>query len=281
MLSSALVSTDWLATHLASPDVRVVDATWVLPDSGRDARAEFEQRHIPGAVYFDIDDVSDESSTLPHMVPSAAKFSARARRLGLGDGARVVVYDDNTFFASARVWWMFKLFGHGDVAVLDGGLKKWIAEERPVDDLPRAPTERHYTARENTLILRNLDQMRRNLTTKREQVVDSRSPGRFRGDEPEPRQGLRAGHIPGSVNVPYSQLVDADERTLLPVDTLKEAFEAAGLDLGKPITSTCGSGVSAAIVNLALYELGHADTALYDGSWTEWGSEKDTPVATG
>ncbi len=279
-MPSALVSTDWLAEHLQSPDVRVVDATYCLPHLGRDPQAEFEAAHIPGAVFFDIDDVADETNPLPHMVPSAIKFAARVRKLGLGDGSRIVVYDNNRYAASARVWWMFRMYGHRDVTVLDGGLAKWQAEGRPLDDFPRAPTERHFTSRHNTLLLRELDQMRRNVANKAEQVVDARSPGRFAGAEPEPRAGLRAGHIPGSLNLHYERLLDPASGTLLPREELAKAFAAAGVDLGRPIATTCGSGVTAAIVNLALHELGHTEAALYDGSWTEWGSQPDTPVAT-
>ncbi|TVQ32996.1 MAG: 3-mercaptopyruvate sulfurtransferase [Geminicoccaceae bacterium] len=278
-MTSALVSTAWLHDHLQSPDVRIVDATYCLPHLGRNPKAEFEDAHIPGAVFFDIDDVADDKNPLPHMVPSAAKFAARVRRMGLGDGSRIVVYDSNRFCASARVWWMFRLFGHPDVTVLDGGLAKWQAEGRPLDDFARVPTERHFTARQNTLLLRELDQMRRNLTGKAEQVVDARSAGRFAGVEPEPREGLRPGHIPGSRNLPFDRLIDPQTHTLLEKEALAQAFAEAGVDIHQPIATTCGSGVSAAVLNLALYELGRGEVALYDGSWTEWGGQPDTPVA--
>ncbi len=279
-MASALVSTEWLAQHLESPDVRVIDASYFLPQMGRDARAEFEQRHIPGAVFFDIDDVQDEANPLPHMVPPAPKFSAKVRRLGLGDGAQIVCYDSNSFCASARAWWMFRLFGASDVSVLDGGLVKWLAEGRPTEDLPRAPTPRHFTARQNTPLLRDLDHVQRNISSQAEQVVDTRSSGRFYGSEPEPRSGVRSGHVPGSVNLPYNELIDAETKTLLPPEQLRAVFDAAGVDLDRPIVSTCGSGVSAAVLNLALYELGRTNTALYDGSWAEWGGRDDTPVET-
>ncbi len=279
-MASALVTTEWLAQHLESPDVRVVDATFFLPQAGRDARAEFEQRHIPGAVFFDIDEVKDDSDPLPHMVPPAAKFAAKVRRMGLGDGARIVCYDGNDFCASARAWWMFRLFGARDVLVLDGGMEKWLAEGRPVDDLPRAPTERHFTARQDNLLLRDMSQVWANITSRQEQLVDVRSAGRFYGTEPEPRDGMRPGHVPGSVNLPYSALIDPEAKTLLPPERLAEILEAAGVDLDRPIVSTCGSGVSAAVLNLALFELGRAETAVYDGSWAEWGGRSDTPVET-
>jgi thiosulfate/3-mercaptopyruvate sulfurtransferase len=277
--SEALISTARLAEHLGSPDVRVVDATWFLPTQGRDAKREYAAAHVPGAVYFDIDDIADDGSHLPHMLPSPAKFSSRVRRLGLGDGVRIVAYDANRFMASARVWWMFRLFGHADVAVLDGGLAKWQAEGRPVDDLPVRPVERHFTARQNNLLVRDLEQMRANLTRRSEQVIDARAAGRFNGTEPEPRAGLRSGHIPGSISLPYGDLLAADA-TLKPEPALRQLFAAAHVDLGRPIATTCGSGVSAAVLSLALFVLGAPDAAVYDGSWTEWGGRSDTPIAT-
>jgi thiosulfate/3-mercaptopyruvate sulfurtransferase len=276
-MTDPLVSTEWLARHLDAPDVRVVDCTWFMPADGRDARAEHEALHIPRAVFFDIEEISDTESELPHMLPSPTKFSSRVRKLGLGDGLRIVAYDNNRFYASARVWWMFRAMGHEDVAVLDGGLAKWKAEGLPTDDLPVRPSERHFTPRANSFLLRDLDQMRANLTAKREQVVDTRSAARFSGSVAEPRPGLRAGHIPGARNLPASDLVAADG-TLKDAQALTALFAAAGVDLEKPITTSCGSGVSAAVASLALARIGRDDVALYDGSWTEWGAQPDTPV---
>lgn len=276
---NALVSTAWLAKHLKAPDIRVVDATYALPTLNRNPRAEYEEAHIPGAVFFDIDDIADEKSDLPHMVPDAAKFSSRVRKLGLGDGVRIVVYDSNRFSASARVWWMFRLFGHDDVAVLDGGLGKWRADGYPVDDHPVTPSERHFTARQNNLLLRDLDQIRAHVVDPTEQLIDARSAGRYLGREAEPRAGQRAGHIPHSLNVPYTDLI-APDGTLMSDDKLKIRFAEAGVDPLAPIATTCGSGVTACTLALALYQLGVPNVAIYDGSWTEWGGRTDTPIET-
>jgi thiosulfate/3-mercaptopyruvate sulfurtransferase len=274
---NALIDTATLATQSGTPGLKVVDATWFLPTIPRDARREYAEAHIPGAVYFDIDEVADDASALPHMLPDPVKFSSRARRLGLGDGTRIVVYDNNNYSASARVWWTFRVFGHPDVAVLDGGLAKWRAEGRPLSDEPAIPREAHFTARQNNLLVRELEQMRANVLSRREQVVDARSRARFAGTEPEPRQGLRGGHIPGSLSLPHLELLGADG-TLLPEGELRRRFAAAGVDLERPIVTTCGSGVTASTLALALYQLGREDVAVYDGSWSEWGGRSDTPV---
>jgi thiosulfate/3-mercaptopyruvate sulfurtransferase len=274
----ALVETGWLAQHLQSPDVQVVDASWYMPSEGRDAKAEFLERHIPGAVFFDIDEIADTASPFPHMLPLPEKFSSRVRKLGLGDGKRIVVYDGAGLFSAARVWWMFRVFGHDDVAVLDGGFPKWLREHLPTRGGGAMLRERHFTARVNHLLVREFDQMLGNLDTGREIIVDARSHARFMAEEPEPREGLRGGHIPGSVNLPYASVLDPQHKTVLPAARLKRRFTDAGIDLSKPITTTCGSGVTAPVVALALHLLGHEDTAVYDGSWAEWGSRENAPV---
>lgn len=276
--SDALVSTAWLAERLGAPDVKIADASWFLPPMGRDGREEYDRAHIPGAVYFDIDDIADSDNPLPHMLPDAAKFASRVGALGLGDGIQIILYDNNRYSASARAWWMFRAFGHDNVAVLDGGLAKWQAEGRPVDDAVVTPHETHFTARENPVLVRDLEQMRANLADLPELVIDARAAGRFAATEPEPRAGLRSGHIPGSVCVPYLELIEEDG-TLAPQDVLRRRFAEAGIDQ-RPITTTCGSGVTACTVALALYDIGVPEVAVYDGSWTEWGGRTDTPVET-
>jgi thiosulfate/3-mercaptopyruvate sulfurtransferase len=277
----ALVSTEWLAAHLDAPDLRIVDGTFTLPGVKPTGRELYDARHIPGAVFFDIDEIADERNPLPHMLPSPEKFAARMRKLGLGDGHKIVVYDSAGLSSAARPWWMFRVFGHRDVAILDGGLPKWQAEGRPVtDDIP-VLRERHFTARLNTLLVRDKRQILDNLTARREQVIDARSRGRFEGSAKEPRPGLRSGHIPGSLNLPYDELTDRQTRALLPAEALAALFTAAGLERGKPVVASCGSGVTACALAFGLHLLGWPDAAVYDGSWSEWGLPGDTPVATG
>lgn len=276
----ALVSTEWLAAHLEAPDVRVVDASQSLPTEDRDARAAYEARHIPGAVFFDIDEIADSENPLPHMLPSPEKFASLVSRLGLGDGHRIIVYDSAGLYSAGRAWWMFRVFGHDDIAVLDGGLPKWLREGRPTESGKPMPGERKFTSSMNTLIVRDLEHMKENLESRREQVLDSRSAGRFAGTEPEPRPGLRSGHIPGSLNLPHTDILDPDTGTVRSADELHARVTEAGIDLDKPVITTCGTGVTAAALALALYLLGHSDVAVYDGSWTEWGGRDDTPVET-
>ena len=274
---SPLVSTEWLAANPGRRNVRVVDGSWHMPQLKRDARAEFTQAHIPGAVFFDIDAIADRRTSLPHMLPSAAEFARSVGKLGIGSGDRVIVYDSRGVISAARVWWTFRVFGHDRVAVLDGGFPRWLAEGRPVASGEAAPRPRRFSARLRRRLVRDLASVRGNLKTRREQVLDARSRGRFTGTEPEPRAGLRSGHIPGSLNLPYEQLYQADG-TLLGPHALRRQFEAAGLALGKPIVTSCGSGVTASVLALGLAVLGRADVAVYDGSWTEWGGRADTPV---
>ncbi len=278
--SDALVSTEWLAEHLDAPDVRIVDATSFLPTSDRNGRKEFEECHIPGSVFFDINEIADTDSDLPHMLPSPEKFSSKVRNLGLGDGSRIIVYDGNGgFMAAARVWWTFRVFGHQDIAVLDGGLPKWLSEGRPTDDIPSPPRERHFTARTNTFLARSVDQMIKNVESGREQVIDARSAGRFAGTDPEPRPTRKRGHIPGSICLPFGKFMDSERHfTMRSADEIKAALDEAGVDLSKPIVTTCGSGVTASLLALGLYLIGHPDAAVYDGSWAEWGEHFDTPV---
>jgi len=277
----ALVSTEWLAANLGAPDLRVVDASYYLPGEGLDPRREFEAQHIPGAVFFDIDDIKDPANDLPHMVPPPHIFSSKVRKLGLGDGLRLVIYDQRGIWSAPRAWWTFRYFGHQEVAVLDGGLPKWLNEGRPVEDGEAHPEERHFTARVNSVILRDRAQMLDNVNRRAEQVVDARGAGRFEGRDAEPRQGLRSGHIPGSRNLPFTEVVEPTTQTLLDKTELKTRFTEAGVDLNKPVVTTCGSGVTAAVLSLALHRLGRRDVALYDGSWSEWGLEGDTPVESG
>jgi thiosulfate/3-mercaptopyruvate sulfurtransferase len=273
----AVVTTEWLAKHLGEPDLRVVDGSWHMPHLERDARAEFEAAHLPGAVFFDIDAIADRTTSLPHMLPSTDEFAAAAGALGIGSGDRIVVYDVRGVVSAARVWWTFRAFGHDAVAVLDGGFRKWRAEGRPVESGLPAPAPRGFAAQRRPELVRDLDAMLANLGSHGAQVLDARSAGRFAGTEPEPRAGLRGGHIPGSLNLPYETLYAADG-TLKSPEQLGDAVVGAGVDLGRPIVTTCGSGVTASVLALALYVLGRRDVAVYDGSWSEWGGRPDTPV---
>lgn len=276
-----IVETDWLANHLQSPDLIVLDGSWHLPTSGRDAKAEYLAEHIPGALFFDIDDLSDEKSDLPHMLPSTVKFASRMKKMGVGDGARIVVYDSTGIFSAARVWWTFRAMGHGDVAVLNGGLKKWKAESRELEDGPPPKrSERHYTPLQNTEIIRDLDEMKALLVKGGTQIVDARPAGRFEGKDPEPRPGLRQGHIPGAKNIPSQALLNPDGTFKSP-DELGALFKAVGINVAKPVVTTCGSGVTASMLALALAALGQTNAAVYDGSWAEWGKDNGLPIETG
>jgi thiosulfate/3-mercaptopyruvate sulfurtransferase len=274
-----LVETDWLGAHLDAPDIIVLDASFHLPGSGRDAAEEFREAHIPGALFFDIEEISDSASSLPHMLPAPEKFSSRVRKMGIGDGMRVVVYDKTNMSGAARAWWMFRVMGFKDLAVLNGGFGKWQAEGWAVQSgEARRRTERHFTARMNSGLVRDLGDVVRLMKTGTMQIVDARAAGRFAGTDPEPRQVPRLGHIPGSKNVPFTGLLNQDGTMRAPND-IKAIFAASGVDAAKPVVASCGSGVTACVIALALATTGNEIAAVYDGSWAEW-SEADTPVET-
>jgi thiosulfate/3-mercaptopyruvate sulfurtransferase len=271
------VSTEWLFTHLGEPGLAVIDGSWYLPAMARDAMAEYRLGHIPGAVFFDIDEIADKTTALPHMLPGPVAFASAMRKLGLGDGIRMIVYDGEGLFSAPRVWWTLRTFGAKDVQILEGGLPRWKAEGRPLEEGEVQRQPRHFTARLDHTAVADVDQVRRALDHGG-QVVDTRSAPRFAGQAPEPRPGIRAGHMPGSVNLPYQRLLD--NGTLRSPAELQQAFREAGLDVKKPVITSCGSGISAAILSLAIATIGGAPSSLYDGSWTEWGSRQDLPVAT-
>lgn len=275
-----LVSTDWLAAHLRDPDLRILDASWYLPDAGRNGRAEYDLAHIPGARFFDIDEIADKRSGLPHMAPQPEMFISRMRAMGVGDGHQVVVYDGSGIFSAARVWWTFKLMGKMDVAVLDGGFPKWRAEGRAIEDMPPMIRDRHITVQRQAHLIKDVTQVAAAAKLGDHVIIDARPQGRFRGEEPEPRPGLQSGHIPNAINVPFQKVLNEDGTMKSPV-ALRRIFGEAGVDLNKPAITSCGSGVTAAVLNLALERVGKKDHALYDGSWAEWGMYGDLKVAKG
>jgi thiosulfate/3-mercaptopyruvate sulfurtransferase len=276
-----LVSTEWLAAHLDDPKVKIIDASFKMPGVTPLPKDDFLRSHIPRAVFFDVDAVSDHDNPLPHMFPSAEQFGRDVGALGIGDGDTVVIYDAGGWVAGPRAWWMFLAYGHDKVRVLDGGLKKWVAEGRATESGAVSPKPATFRATFDAKRVRTMGEMVANVASKAEQVIDARASERFEGRVAEPRPGLRAGHIPGSRNVPYSRLFDAASGTMKPLDELRAAFSEAGVKLDAPIVTSCGSGVSAAVLTLALYRLGVRGTALYDGSWSEWGVADGPPIATG
>ena len=275
-----LVSTKWLAKRLENAEVRVLDASWYLPGMDRNPIIEYEKRHIPNARFFDIDDISDNRSDLPHMVPPIEKFMSKVRKLGVGDGHQVIVYDGLGMFSAARVWWLFKMMGHKNIAVLDGGLPKWISDGFPVNDKPPVIRDRHMMVDQISSYVKDVTQVAAASKLGDHEIVDARSPGRFRGEENEPRKRLRKGHIPNSKNVFFKSLLNEDQ-TFKNTTELIRVFYSAGVDMTKPVITTCGSGVSAAVLNLGLELIGKTDHSLYDGSWTEWGMSPALPVETG
>jgi thiosulfate/3-mercaptopyruvate sulfurtransferase len=276
-----LIETDELARELDAPDLVVIDASWYMPGEGKNAHAEYLEEHIPGALFFDIDEIADTKSKLPHMLPPPEKFSSRMRATGIGDGSRIVVYDSRGLYSAARVWWTFRVMGVDDVSVLNGGLPKWKQEGKPLDSgAPKTRTTRHFTARRNADLVRDLSDMKALVKDKSGEIVDARAPDRFAGQAPEPRAGLRSGHIPGAHNVPFGRLLNQDG-TLKSAPELQRLFEQAGVDLNKPVVTSCGSGITASVLALGLAEIGHRRTSVYDGSWSEWGADQSLPIETG
>ena len=277
MVSSCLVTTNWVAEHLDDKGVIILDGSHHLPTTGRNSASEYAERHISGARFFDIDGISDQNSDLPHMLPSADEFASKVGALGVGDDSHVVIYDTIGTTGAARVWWTFRAMGHAEVSVMDGGLPKWMEEGRQVvSELPSIKPKQK-SAKLNSSLVRNLREMLDNIDSGQEVVVDARSAGRFNATEPEPRAGMRGGHIPGSRNVPFPDVLNKD-RTFKSGREVLAAFELAGVDLTQPMVTTCGSGVTASTLALALFNAGKEDVAVYDGSWSEWGSRQDTPI---
>ncbi|WP_018239739.1 3-mercaptopyruvate sulfurtransferase [Ensifer sp. BR816] len=277
--SAFVVSADWLEQHLSDPKVKIVDAAWYLPAQKRDPKAEYKTAHIPGAIFFDQDAIADQTSGLPHTLPSPAAFAEAVGAMGIGEDDTIVVYDGPGIFTAPRVWWMFRVMGATNVFVLDGGMDGWKAEGRPTTAEVPSPAPRTFHARFDAKAVTSFERMKETVENRLAQIADARSAGRFSGEEAEPRAGMRSGHMPGARSLPSG--VFSEGGKLKSLEALRQAFANAGVDLSKPVVTTCGSGVTAAIITLALQSLGHTDNTLYDGSWSEWGGRPDTPVAIG
>ena len=277
-----LTETDELARELDAPDLVIIDASWHMPAENRNAHEEYLAEHIPGAIFFDIDEIADTKSGLPHMLPPPEKFSSRMRSMGIGDGSRIVVYDSAGLFSAARVWWTFRVMGVDDVSVLNGGLPKWKREGRPLESGPRRNrTARHFTARRNLDLVRDVSDIKALLKDRSAEIVDARAADRFAGKAPEPRPGLRSGHIPGSHNLPFAKLLNKDGTLKTGARDRKAVRGSRASILRKPVVASCGSGITASVLALGLAEIGHRRAAVYDGSWSEWGADQNLPIETG